>query len=147
LNKINQKSGYKELPHTADVYYEAYGPDLNSVFERIGEALFNTMTDIKKIEPKKTREIKVEAEDLESLVFEFIRELLYILDVEEELFSQFKIKITEFKDKFLLMGTIKGEKLDRVKHISKTEVKAPTYAQMEIIRIKEKIIIRFVLDI
>ncbi|MHA1835805.1 MAG: archease, partial [Candidatus Odinarchaeia archaeon] len=39
------------------------------------------------------------------------------------------------------------EKFNPAKHPSKTEVKAPTYSQMEFIEEKNKILIRFVLDI
>ncbi|MHA1754867.1 MAG: archease [Candidatus Odinarchaeia archaeon] len=138
--------GYRELPHTADVYLEVFAPTIDEAFEQAGLAVFDTMTDIRLVEPKLTKEIEVEAEDLKSLLFEFIRELLYLFDVEGVLYSYFKLKV--FRNKiFKLKGIMKGEKFNPAKHSSKTEVKAPTYSQMEFIEEKNKILIRFVLDI
>jgi len=135
------------MPHTADVYYEAYAPTLEEAFAQVGKAVFHTMTDLTKIDLKLEDKIEVDAEDIESLVFEFIRELLYRFDVRGILYRDFHLKISEDKNKFKLTGILKGEKFNPEKHISKTEVKAPTYAQMEIKKNEKNIIIRFVLDI
>ena len=139
--------GYRELPHTADVYLEVYAPSLNEAFEQAGLALFNIMADISNVDIKLTRRFKIEAEDLYALLFEYIRELLFLVDTEECLFREFKVKIKDGKDKYSLSASIKGEKIDFTKHRLKTEIKAPTYAQMEVIHAEKEVILRFVVDI
>ncbi len=139
--------GYRELPHTADVYLEVYAPSLNEAFEQAGVALFNIMTDISRIDVKISMSFKIEAEDLHSLLFEYIRELLFLVDIEECLFRDFKVEIKNYNDKYILNATVKGEKIDFNKHRLKTEIKAPTYAQMEIITTEKRVVLRFVVDI
>lgn len=121
---------------TADIAFEAYGKDLNELFVNIGKAVTEIMTDIKKVKPEMTKEFEVHSEDLESLVFDFISELLYYKDAEGLVFSDFEIRI-EKNEKYNLKCIAKGEKLKREKHEIRMEVKAATYHQMLIKRDKE----------
>ncbi|WEU40922.1 MAG: archease [Candidatus Odinarchaeum yellowstonii] len=139
--------GYRELPHTADVYLEVYAPSLNEAFEQAGVALFDVMTDISSVDAKLSTSFKIEAEDLYSLLFEYIRELLFLVDTEECLFKDFNVEIKNDNDKYKLYATVKGEKIDFNKHRLKTEIKAPTYAQMEILTSEKQVVLRFVVDI
>ncbi len=139
--------GYRELPHTADVYLEVYAPTLNEAFEQAGVALFEVMTDISRVDTRLSMSFKIEAEDLYSLLFEYIRELLFLVDTEECLFRDFRVEIKSENEKYILNATIAGEKIDFNKHRLKTEIKAPTYAQMEIITSEKEVILRFVVDI
>ncbi len=121
---------------TADIAFEAYGKDLNELFVNIGKAVTEIMTDIKKVKPEMTKEFEIHSEDLESLVFDFISELLYYKDAEGLVFSEFEIRI-EKNEKYNLKCIAKGEKLKREKHEIRMEVKAATYHQMLIKRDKE----------
>lgn len=139
--------GHRELPHTADVYLEVYAPNLDQAFEEAGVALFEVMTDTSKVSAKLTHRFRIDAEDLHSLLFDYVRELLYLVDAEEYLFSEFKVRIRKIKGTYTLSAIVKGEKIDRGRHLTKTEIKAPTYAQMEIIESEKEVILRFVVDI
>lgn len=120
---------------TADAAFIAYGKDLNKLFANAALAMFEVMIDTKQIEPKIERKIKVKAEDLKSLLFSWLNELLVYVDGENLVFSEFDVKIDE--KKFLLSAKCKGEKINREKHETRTAVKSCTYHQMKIEKRKE----------
>jgi SHS2 domain-containing protein len=140
-------ASFRFLEHVSDVYIEAIGETLEEAFGQAASAVFETMTDLESIEPKEKREINIKAEDLESLLFEWINWFLYIFDVDQLLFSKFEIKIKKAKGGFSLIGDCWGEEFSPEKHPSKTEIKAPTYSLMEIIQEPSLVILRFVVDI
>ena len=139
--------GYKFLDHKSDVYIEACGRSLQEAFEQAGRAVFDTMTDISKIEFKTMHKISVQSEDLKSLLYDYLDELLFIFDTEMLLFKEFKIEIENKNGSYFLHGVLKGEKYNPDKHISKVGIKAATYSLMEIITDKNKFCLRFVMDI
>ena len=140
-------ASFRFLEHISDVYVEAIGATLEEAFSQAAGAVFETMTDLTVIEPKEKRPVKLETEDLESLLFEWINHFLYLFDVERLLFSRFDIKIRKVKKGYELMGDCWGEEFNAEKHPAKTEVKAPTYSLMEIIQEPSKVTLRFVVDI
>ena len=120
---------------TSDVAFVARGKNLNELFENAALAMFEVMVNTKQIKPKIEKKIKVKAEDLNSLMFSWLNELLVYVDGENLAFSEFNVKIDE--EKFELSATCKGEKINREKHETKTAVKSCTYHQMKIERRKE----------
>ena len=128
--KLNQ---IEELPHTADVKYAIQGLNLNEAFEISGYAFSDTHVDIFLVEPIKNRDIIIESEDLFSLLFDFITELIYLLGAKNLIFCLFKnLQIHKESERYRLTTTAWGEELNLEKHDIKTEVKAMTYHQMEI---------------
>ncbi|MEM5829890.1 MAG: archease [Candidatus Aenigmatarchaeota archaeon] len=115
---------------TADVAFEAYGKELNELFANAALAMFEVMINTKQIEPKVERKVEVEGSDLESLMFNWLNELLIFVDSENIAFSEFKVEIDE--KNFKLKAVCKGEVIDRNKHETRTHVKACTYHKMEI---------------
>lgn len=115
---------------TADVCFLAYGKDLNELFANAALAMFEVMVNTKQIEPKIEKKVKVEGNDLQSLMFNWLNELLVFVDAENLAFSQFDVVVDEKKMK--LEAVCKGEEINREKHETKTHVKAATYHKMEI---------------
>ncbi len=140
--------GYEELEHTADVLIRAYGDNLNEAFEEAAKAMFSVMTDIKTILPKEKKRIEIESEDYYSLLYDWLEELLILFGSEALVFSKFEIKnIQKINEKISLIAEVWGEIFDISCHPQKTEVKAITYAQMEITQTEEGMVVQFVLDI
>ncbi|NVM02404.1 MAG: archease [Candidatus Helarchaeota archaeon] len=139
---------FKFLEHISDVYIEVQARNLSEAFEEAGKAVFATMTNLQHIEPIIKLEVRLQAEDREALLFDWLGELIYIFDTKNLIFS--KIKIHQLKlinGKIELYGELWGEEFDPQKHESKTEIKAPTYSLMEIKILSDNVILRFVLDI
>jgi len=144
-----KKVGYKFLDHTADVSVEVQGESLEEAFEQTVYSLMETITpSFKLLMPKTEKILKVEAEDKEALLFDFLSEFLYLFDVEELVFSFILVKsIDKIKNKYKLQALVKGEKFDKNKHEIGTEVKAITYSFMNIEEKKNKVEIDIVFDI
>jgi SHS2 domain-containing protein len=115
---------------TSDVAFEAYGKDLNELFKNSALAMFEVIVNTKQIEPKVERKVSLEGNDLQSLMFNWLNELLIFVDSENLAFSQFDVKVDEKNLK--LEAVCKGEEINREKHETRTHVKACTYHKMEI---------------
>ena len=144
-----KESGYKFVDHTADVQVKSWGRNLEEAFSQTAYSLMATITpDLNKINPKIEKVLKVEAEDKEALLFDFLSEFLYIFDVEDLVFSDIEVKrIKKVNEQFELQAILKGEKFDKNKHELGIEVKAITYSFMEIDESEEKVEISIVFDI
>jgi SHS2 domain-containing protein len=75
--------------------------------------------------------IEVSAEDAESLLFEWLNNLIYLFDVEYFLCKRFEI--SEFTE-YNLKATCWGEKYDPSRHQLKREVKSATYHMLKVDR-------------
>jgi len=130
----------------ADIAFEAYGKSLDEAFENAALAVFEVQANTKKIGKKLSKNVKIDAENKEALLFDWLSELLYLRDVHNMLFSKFDVKILEKNKRFFLVAKIYGEKIDRKKHQLKTEVKAVSYHMMKIQK-NGKYKIRVILDV
>ena len=144
-----KKAGFEFRDHTADVQVRSWGSSLEEAFSQTAYSLMATITpNLKKITPIVEREINVEAEDKEALLFDFLSEFLYIFDVDELVFNQICVhSIEKFNDNYKLRATLKGEKFDLDKHEIGIEVKAITYSFLNIEEKHESTIIDIVFDI
>ncbi len=149
MSKLNEKTKFEYLEHTADAYVAAYGKDLFEAFENAAAAMFNVMTDIEKINPEVKEYVEVEAEDKHALLYSWLEELLVKSDVDHMLYSKFEISKIEKKktDGFNLKAEIWGEEFNPKKHPQKVGVKAITYHRMEIVKKPQKSMVKFILDI
>lgn len=114
---------------TADAAFIAYGKDLNELFANAALAMFEVMVDTKNVEKKIERKVKVEGDGLESLMFNWLNELLFYVDAENLVFSEFNVKVDE--EEMKLEAVCKGEEISE-KHETKAHVKACTYHKLEI---------------
>ena len=144
-----KKAGFEFKDHTADVQVRSWGSSLEEAFSQTAYSLMATITpNLKKITPKVERELTVEAEDKEALLFDFLSEFLYIFDVDELIFNQIHVhSIEKFNDNYKLRATLIGEKFDLDKHEIGIEVKAITYSFLNIEEKHESVVIDIVFDI
>ncbi len=134
---------YRFLEHTADAMVDAYGKTKEEAYANAGLALTSLMTDPKLVEPRITHKIKVKAEDDESLLYEFLNEILYLFETKGLVFSKYKTKIKGYE----LKCTASGEKFNPGKHEPENEVKAITYHQMSVKKKGDKWVARVVFDL
>ena len=128
---------YKEIEHTADIGVEIYGATLEELFQNAGYALFDTIVDVEIIEPIVAREVRVEGPDIETLLMNWLRELLFLFSVEQDVYSVFKVQFAgghNASHPLKLAAILKGEPLDFQKHTFETEIKAITYHQFAVVR-------------
>ncbi|KAJ8978896.1 hypothetical protein NQ317_008875 [Molorchus minor] len=131
---------YEYLDHTADVQLHAWGDSLKEAFEQCGIAMFGYMTELDTVEIKHCSEIEANGHDIESLLFHFLDELLFLFSCEPFLICS-KLTITEFKaegEEMRIKCKCYGEEFTLGKHPQGTEVKAITYSAMQIVNKPEQ---------
>ena len=144
----SSKKGFRVLEHTADEYIMAYGSDLGEAFESAALAMFEVMTNIKTVKPRNEGHVEVEAGDEAALLYAWLESLLVRFSVEGKLYSKFRVDNIERRNETLyLKATIWGEEFAPKRHTSRTDVKAVTYDRMEILREKDRVVVKFVLDV
>ena len=120
---------FEIVNHTADVGIIAYGADMNQAFANAARALFSLITELDDVDEILHRDTELTAPDEESLLVEWLNELIYLFDVENILFKRFDI--TQLNNTRLKARSY-GEKVDSSKHKLKTGVKAATYHMLKI---------------
>ncbi len=110
----------------ADVAFEAEGQTLSDLFEAAALALTEVMVDLDGLRPRMERRIQLTAEDLETLFFRWLAELIYLKDSECLLFRHFEIRIQD-EGQPTLQAILWGDQIDYEKMSLKVDVKAVTY--------------------
>ncbi len=89
------KKRYEEIPHTADWSFRAYGRDLKELFENAAYAIFamegTLPPDAATRVPEVTRTVETGGLDYESVLVNWLNELLYLQDTRQETFFRFQI--------------------------------------------------------
>lgn len=133
---------YKFLPHTADVRIEAYGKNLEKAFCNAAYAVTEIITEQSKIKKVFEKEIRIESENKESLLYDFLEQFLILLDSEGFLLAEvLEIKI----ENNYLTAKVSGDNQENYQH--KTHVKAITYQEMQIKKNSEGVEIHLIVDI
>lgn len=112
---------------TADIAFEASGKDLEETFRSAAEATMNVMVeDLDTIQPREKRDIKIEHEELDMLLFDFLQELIYYKDAQRLLLRPQKIRLSRENGRHVLEAETWGEEVDPARHPMRVDVKAVT---------------------
>jgi SHS2 domain-containing protein len=131
---------FELIEHTADIGIKAYGKDLPEAFANAAFGMFSIIAELDNVLEKESRRVEVAADDVESLLFEWLNGLLYYFDVETLLFKRFDI--LELGDT-RLVADCHGEKYDPSRHRLKTGVKSSTYHMLEVDRENNRVQVIF----
>ena len=122
---------FEIIDHTADVGIVAYGADVRQAFANAARALFSLITELDDVAEVLHRDTELTAPDEESLLVEWLNELIYLFDTENIIFKRFDITQLNHTQ---LKARSYGEKVDKAKHKLKTGVKAATYHMLKVDR-------------
>lgn len=125
-----EETRYKYIEHPSDVGFEAYGATLEELFANAALAMYSFMTDVDAIAETEESAVAVQAEDLYSLMFDWLDELLFLFESESLVMKRFDISVNE--SEFSIQGTCSGGTFDPEKHESGIIIKAVTYNMMEV---------------
>ncbi|MBI3915192.1 MAG: archease [Chloroflexi bacterium] len=118
---------FEEIPHTADWSFRAFGRDLRELFANAAFAMFALEGAIPTPEGAAgiSRRIVVEGIDYESLLVNWLSELLYWQEQERETYQRFQIEeISPTALQAIVFGTPRG-KIEKI-------IKAATYHNLKI---------------
>jgi SHS2 domain-containing protein len=145
---LDERIKFEFLEHTADVYIASYGKTIEEAFENAAIAMFEVMTETKKIEPNIEDSIQVKGEDEHGLLYNWLEALLVNFETKNRIYSKFNIfSFKKNMRSFSLKAKVWGETFDPKKHLQKVGVKAVTYHRMEIIKDQNGVTLEFILDI
>ena len=116
---------FEEVEHTADLALKVHGQSLEEIFANAAYGLFSLMADLENLSPSFNREVRLGAPDRESLLVDWLNELLYLHEVEEEIYTRFEI---ESLSSTALSATVWGTKMKA----GELTVKAATFHDLEI---------------
>ncbi|MFC1905241.1 archease [Chloroflexota bacterium] len=120
---------FEIIDHTADIGIISYGSDMENLFSNAAMGLFSLMIEPEIINEKIQREVQISSQDSESLLVEWLNELVYIFAMEQLIFTRFKFDKLSAID---LKARCFGNKIDHKKQKIIREVKAATYHMLVI---------------
>jgi len=118
---------FRTLEHTADVGFEAFGSTREEVFANAARALINLIVDLDTIRPSREVTLQIHGTDPESVLVNWLSELLFLHDAERWLFRDFEVQSLHDDS---LSALAHGEKFRPSRHQAKLMVKAITYHQL-----------------
>jgi len=117
------------IDHTADIGIRLSRDRLETVFVDAALAMFDIIAPDSTFLEKETREVQVEAEDIEQLLVNWLSELNVLLQLQQ--FVPARLSILEM-DKHILKARLFGERIDPRAHQIEIEIKAVTYHNLKV---------------
>ena len=124
--------GYQILEHTADLKIKAFGKTKKELFLNMLKGMASALRAKTKNKKQKTKKIKIKSLNLETLLVDFLNEVLYLSQVNREIYNNIEFK--KFADN-QMEGNLIGYKVKRFGE----DIKAATYHNLKISRKKDKI--------
>jgi SHS2 domain-containing protein len=120
---------FEVMEHTADIGVRAFGATAEEAFQNAAVGMFSLITELDQVEDTNGYTIAVEAEDRETLLVEWLNELLYLYESREVLLKRFEVSRLLATS---LEAVAYGEPVDRERHTLNTDIKAATYYMLKV---------------
>ena len=117
---------YREVEHTADRALYVWGARLPDLWVGAARGMYSLMADLDDLAPVEWREVYLQAEDRETLLVDWLNELLYLTESEGLLFVHFDIQTL---DEGSLLARVGGSRAP----ITKAEIKAATFHDLALV--------------
>lgn len=132
-------SGYQEIEHTADWELLVWAPHIEGLFEQTARGMYSLMGIVLDDDSRILREFNLQAGDGESMLVNFLSELLYYIEMEGIGFDEFQLTVKNF----CISAKIAGA---RILSMQK-EIKAVTYHGLNIHHTERGLEVRIVFDV
>lgn len=124
-----QERRFEILEHTADIGIRVAAPTLPELFAAASEALVAIVLDPSRIQQKQEYPVEATGEDNESLLVNWLNEIVYLLDGPRVAPARFVVdELTDTR----VRGRAFGEPRDNTRHPHRIVVKAATYHQLRL---------------
>ena len=135
---------YEVFEHTADLGLRVTAPSLDALFAESGKALFSVLVEnLDAVRPRVPVELRVEGEELDFLLFDWLSELLYTFERDKLLLSKFQTHLAAG----VLTARCLGEPMNEGRHHMCHEVKAITYHGLRVVQGSDGWLAEVILDI
>lgn len=129
--------------HDADIGIRGIGENAAEAFEMGAMALTAVVTPPDKVPTKVKIKVELQENDIEMLFFDWINQIIFLMDAKKMLFGKFSIKIVENK----LIAIIYGEEVSKFEGDFAVEIKAATLTELNVKREKDHWLAQCVVDI
>jgi SHS2 domain-containing protein len=136
---MDENIGYREIEHTADWELHVWAPDLLSLLEAAAEGMYRLSHTELAPDPRKTREFELLFSDRESLLVDFLSELLFIGEDENIAFDGYELDFDGSRLKVRASGAPIREQAK--------EIKAVTYHRLQIRESERGLEVNIVFDV
>jgi SHS2 domain-containing protein len=120
---------FAQFDHTADVGLRVGADTLTELFATAALGMFSLIAEIDSVVPDRWQEVNLEGEEsIDCLLIDWLRELLYIHEVEDRLFTDFQI--LSLSNEGLRACVQSGPLVESVEVLR--QVKAITYHALEV---------------
>lgn len=121
---MNNFSGFREVEHTADWELQVWAPDILGLLEQAARGMLH-LSQIKLREDVRiNRELRLPIQDRESLLVDFLSELLYLAEDKNLAFDEYQLEIQDET----LLASVRGAAIE----VQAKEIKAVTYHRMQV---------------
>jgi SHS2 domain-containing protein len=135
---------HETFDHTADLGLRIVAADLSTLFAEAGLALQSALVeDPGTIAAVRSVAIQLPPDDLDYLLFDWLKALLYHFEEERLLFCRFDVKVDEKG----LTAVAQGEPFDAARHELSHEVKAITYHELKVEKAPDGWLAEVIVDI
>ncbi len=133
------------LEHTADAEFIAYGRTVDEAFVNAALAMTNLMVDPSTVKPAVEKYVELTGDALDTLLYDWLSELLYIFEVDHLIFGKFDIHVEE-DGTYRLKAKAMGESVDKHPDIF-LHIKAVTFHDLRFEKINNIYEAQVLLDI
>ena len=131
--------GHRELEHTADWALEVWAPDLEALLAESARGMYGLMGVVLAEGPRQRRRLELAAADRESLLVDFLAELLYLAESEGLAFDSLELETADGR----LAAILEGGPIES--HTK--DIKAVTYHRLEVCDTERGLLTRIVFDV
>jgi len=142
---------FEILDISGDIGLRSFGKTLQEAFVNAAIGMYSLITDTGEIEEKKSIDVSLENDSLDSLLVAWLNELVFHFDAYG--FIGKKISITEADlepatlKSYRLNAVLSGEEFDTDRHESRLLIKAATYHRLRIAKVNDTWQIDVIFDI
>jgi SHS2 domain-containing protein len=131
--------GFREIAHTADWELEVWAPDLGTLLVQAARGMYHLAEAKLSSHPRLNRKIEFSFQEPETLLIDFLTELIFLTESEGLAFDQYELQFEGDQ----LIALVSGAELES---ISK-EIKAATYHNLIIRESERGLIANIVFDV
>lgn len=137
-------AGFELRDHTADIALYVWGDSRGALFRAAADGLYATIGELVVRGESRTESLRLEAGDIESLLQDFLSELLFRFETKAVRISDFAFRRL---DDTVLDAAMRVAEVDQRASLFDREVKAVTYHDLNVIERDGRYEVTLILDI
>jgi SHS2 domain-containing protein len=135
----SRAAGFRELEHTADWELEVWAPNLPGLLEQAARGMYALAGMRLETGPRQSHTLEVQAQDAESLLVQFLSELLFLAEGERIGVDAFDLHLAKYQ----LTAQMSGAAIASLEK----EIKAVTYHRLKIRQVGDSLQVNIVFDV